>query len=297
MVHDIRRRRLVLAAGGLIAATPLVRGQAPAKGAPKRVGCMWAGKATDASEYKPAFVSRLRELGWSEGRNLVLVQRYAEGDRGRYDALARELAAEKVDVILALFSSAVRAARKAAPDTPIVFVFVSDPVGEGFVESLARPGGNVTGASSRDVELNAKRLQLLKTLVPRASRIAVLIDALPPTGVPHYWLRALQEMVSDGKAMGLQVEHIQVSRATQIGALIERLVLERFDAARWPSMECACACRCSTLPRTILIAAAWRPTRKACPRWGAARPNTWTASCAARAPPTCRSSRPIASSW
>jgi putative ABC transport system substrate-binding protein len=225
----MKRRRLILAAGAL-ALSPPVHGQASARGSPKRVGCLWAGKATDASEYKPAFVSRLQELGWSEGRNLVLVQRYAEGDRNRYDALARELAAEKVDVIHALFPSAVRAARKAAPDTPVVFVFVSDPVEEGFVESLARPGGNMTGASSRDAELNAKRLQLLKTLLPSARRIAVLIDALPPTGVPAYWLRALQEMVRDGAAMGLKVEHIQVTPAMQMGTLFERLVDERFDA-------------------------------------------------------------------
>jgi putative ABC transport system substrate-binding protein len=225
----MKRRTLLLAAGAL-AAAPLVRGQAQVKGPPKRVGCLWPGKETEASDYKPAFVSRLRELGWSEGQNLVLVQRYAEGDRSRYDGLALELAAEKVDVILALFPSAVRAARKAAPDTPIVFVFVSDPVEEGFVETLARPGGNVTGASSRDAELNAKRLQLLKTLLPRARRIAVLIDALPATGVPPYWLRALKEMVSAGEAMGLKVEPIHVTPATQIGALFDRLVHERFDA-------------------------------------------------------------------
>jgi putative ABC transport system substrate-binding protein len=192
---------------------------------------MWPGNASDSGIFQTTLVSRLQELGWTEGRTVTLVNRHAEGDRNRYDTMAKELAGAKVDAIVAPFPSAVRAARKAAPDTPIVFVFVSDPVQEGFVQSLARPGGNITGASSRDAELNGKRLQLLKTLVPRAKRVALLLDPFPKAGLLPHYQRVLEDIVRDGEGMGLRIDMFQVAAAAEVGPLFDRLVRERFDAA------------------------------------------------------------------
>ena len=121
-----------------------------------------------------AFRQGLRELGYAEGKNIVCEQRSAEGRLDRLAAVATELVQLKVDVIITTGATVTRAAKQATATIPIVMLQDPDPVGNGFVASLARPGGNITGLSSLIAEISGKRLELLKEIVPRLSRVAVL---------------------------------------------------------------------------------------------------------------------------
>jgi putative ABC transport system substrate-binding protein len=177
-----------------------------------------------------AFQSRLQELGWTDGRNLVILNRFAEGDSSRLKALAADLAAAKVDVIHTFFTYGVRAAREGAPDTPIVFSIIGDPVEDGLVASLARPGGNLTGASTRDTELYPKRVQLAKELLPRAKRVAVLLDAPGARGVPPPRVElAVRDLVRTGERLGLAVTRYYVGSFDELGAAFDRMASEKAD--------------------------------------------------------------------
>jgi putative ABC transport system substrate-binding protein len=136
-----------------------------------------------------------------------------------------------VDVIYAPFASAVRAARKAAPHTPIVFSVVSDPVGDGLVASLARPGGNVTGVTTRDSELFPKRIQLIRELLPRAKRVVALVDTPGPEGMPVAQQRGLQDLAGAGQKLGLAVETRHLGSVEEAGPAFERMAREGVDAA------------------------------------------------------------------
>ena len=225
------KRRLVLRATGAVFGAVALTAFAQPSRSPKRVGILSPGKTEGDRPFQAIFESRLAQLGWTLGRDLLILPRYAEGDPGRYEALARELAAEKVDVIYAPFASAVRAARKAAPDTPIVFSIVSDPVAEGFVTSLARPGGNITGATTRDVELFSKRVQIVRELLPRAKRVVALVDTPAPEGISPTLQQALKELVRIGQKFGLSVETRYLGSVDEAGAAFERMAREGVDAA------------------------------------------------------------------
>ena len=127
-----------------------------------------------------AFRQGLRELGYVEGKNIVIEWRSAEGKLDRLPALAAELVRLKVDIIVTAGATATRAAKEATVTIPIVMTQDSDPVGSGFVASLARPGGNITGLSTLAPEISGKRLELLKEIVPRLSRVAVLGTSTQP---------------------------------------------------------------------------------------------------------------------
>jgi ABC-type uncharacterized transport system substrate-binding protein len=133
-----------------------------------------------SSPSMDVFMQELRRLGYIEGQNFSIVNRFTDGNVERLPAFAAELVAEKVDVIFAPATNTVQAARRATSSIPIVFSVVSDPVGSGFVASLGRPGGNITGTTSIHRELAAKRLQILKEVFPKTSRVAVLITDEPP---------------------------------------------------------------------------------------------------------------------
>ncbi len=229
----MKRRSFLGSLGAAAGATALAAlGQPTAT--PKRVGCLWPGNvpvnADNKNPFISAFLTRLREAGWIEGRNLTFVHRYAAGDPGRYEALVRELLDEKVDVLHVILSGALRAAQKVAPSTPIVFSIVSDPVSAGFVKSLARPGGNTTGASTREQELYPKRLQLLKELLPRARRVAVLVDTPLDSGMSPQGKRGLQDLAAAGNQLGISTETFQVRSVDDLPSLFARLARERFDA-------------------------------------------------------------------
>src|SRR5204862_232566 len=139
----------------------------------KRIGVLAPGPLRPIDSLK----RRLRELGWSEGENIRFENRWAEGDDSRYEPLPVELAALPVDAIVTWSTPAVLAARRATTTIPIVMAAVADPIGIGAVASLARPGGNVTGFSSQNFELEEKRLELLRELAPAVARIVMLGNA------------------------------------------------------------------------------------------------------------------------
>jgi len=170
-LNRIQRRYFLIAAGALIAAPLTAKAQRVAKVA--RIGYL-GRDITPAPHLPEALLQGLRDLGYVEGRSVVVEYRDAEGKSERLPALAAELVALKVDVIVAASIQPALAARQATKTLPIVFAAVGDPVSSGLVTGLARPGGNVTGLSSFLPELVGKGLELLKEAVPRVSRVTVL---------------------------------------------------------------------------------------------------------------------------
>ena len=145
-----------------------------------RIGYLAAGSSSASSARIEAFRQGLRELGYVEGKNIVIEYRYAEGKLDRLPALAAELVRLKVDVIVTAGPTATRAAKEATTTIPIVMTQDTDPVGNGFVASLARPGGNITGLSTLTPEISGKQLELLKEIVPKLSRVAVFGTSTNP---------------------------------------------------------------------------------------------------------------------
>ncbi len=154
------------------------QGAAPAK--IFRIGYLAPASLSALVVRTEAFRQGLRELGYVEGKNIVIEWRYAEGKLDRLPELAAELVRLKVDVIVTAGPTATRAAKEATSTIPIVMAQDTDPVGNGFVASLARPGGNITGLSSLAPEISGKQLELLKEIVPKLSRVAVLWDFIQP---------------------------------------------------------------------------------------------------------------------
>ncbi|MBI2751981.1 MAG: ABC transporter substrate-binding protein [Betaproteobacteria bacterium] len=173
-----RRRRFLIAAGALVVA-PLAVAQR--QGRKYRIGFLAGGSRPESLDSSPyaGFTQGMRELGYVEGRNFVMEWRFAEGQYERLPDLAAELVRVRVDVIVVGASFAVPAAKRATATIPIVMGYSADPVGAGYVTSLARPGGNVTGVSAT-IEANVKLLQLLRTIAPAASRVAVLTNVDNP---------------------------------------------------------------------------------------------------------------------
>ena len=161
-------------------------------GGVRRIGVLNAGAASDPStpEMLTTFRLALQALGWTEGRNVELIVRFANGDDGRIPALAAELVSEAPDAILAMTPPVVAALKRRTHTIPIVFLRVSDPVGQGFVASLARPGGNVTGFTDFDYSTGTKWLQLLKEIAPRVTRVVVAFH--PENGSSRGFLHAVE---------------------------------------------------------------------------------------------------------
>jgi putative tryptophan/tyrosine transport system substrate-binding protein len=172
----IRREFIALAGGAAVAWT--LAGQAQQPKRIPRVGVLMAYSEKDpvARASVDAFAQALRHLGWIEGKNIQIVYRFAVGDPALLAADAAELVGLSPDAILATSTPAVAALRQQTRAIPIVFVRVSDPVGQGFVQSLARPGGNLTGFSAFDAPLMGKWLELLKEVAPRVTRVSVIFN-------------------------------------------------------------------------------------------------------------------------
>jgi len=169
----MKRREFLFALGAGALATPV---SSVAQQPPKvwRIGYLSPRVRMDSLPYERAFLQGMSELGYVEGKNVVVEWRFADGAYERLPYLAADLVRLNVDVIVAPSSSAIRAAQQATKTTPIVFISTGDPVGSGFVASLAQPGGNITGLSNTNLDVSAKLLELLVTMVPRLSRVAVL---------------------------------------------------------------------------------------------------------------------------
>ena len=188
------------------------------------IGYLDAGSAAERTRQVAAFRKGLGEAGYQEGQNVALELRWAEGQYGRFGELAADLVRRRVSVIATPGSAAAALAAKAATATiPIVFGVGSDPVQEGLVASLNRPGGNVTGINFFTVELVAKRTELLRELVPAAKRLAVLVNPTDPEG--YQTLRDAQ-----AAAGGQQIVAIEAASGRDIDAAFTRMAREQVDA-------------------------------------------------------------------
>jgi putative ABC transport system substrate-binding protein len=196
----------------------------PAKKIP-RIGYLTSGARLGSETREEAFRQGLRELGYTDGKNIVIEYRFADANLGKTPALAAELVNLKVDLIVAITTGGALAARDATQTIPIVMRIAGDPVEDGLVANLARPGGNVTGVTSLIQELGGKRLELLKEAIPRLSRVAVLRN--PESRASLKWLK---EWETAGRALGLQVQSLEVRSPTDIDEAFRVSTKERAGA-------------------------------------------------------------------
>jgi putative tryptophan/tyrosine transport system substrate-binding protein len=223
---DRVKRRAFIGLVGSAAAWPLTASAQQAGGKIVTIGVL-------AIEPWPAvdtFRQALDDLGYVEDKNVRFEYRYAKGHNERFPELANDLVGLNVDVILAWGTDAVLAAKQATTTIPIVMVAVGDPLGSGIVTNLARPGGNVTGCSLRAAELEAKRLQLLKEVVPGLSRVAILFN---PTN--HYMPLALQSAQKGAQVLHVSLAAYEVHDATTLDAAFVTLTKDRPDAFLVPA--------------------------------------------------------------
>ena len=216
MGKQMKRRQFIALLGGTTVAWPLA---APAQQTGKLPTIGFLGTAT-ASTFGPwtaAFVQRLRELGWIEGRTVAIEYRWAEGRDERYTEIAAEFVRLKVDVIVTS-GAAVVAAKQATSIIPIVFAVANDPLGTGLVANLARPGGNVTGMSNQQNDVAGKRLELLREVVPGLRRLAVMANVGYPASVLD-----MREVQATASRLGLQVITSEIRRAEDIAPAVEAL--------------------------------------------------------------------------
>ena len=213
----MRRRDFITLLGGGAAAWPLAaRAQQTAK--LRTIGYMGANTPSTEGQRAAAFVKRLQELGWIEGRTIAIEVRWAEGRNERFAEIAAEFVRLKVDVIVTAGTAAVVAAKRETSLIPIVFAVAGDPVGTGLVASLARPGGNVTGLSLQTTDLVGKRLELLREVVPRLSRLAIMGNVSTPLAVLE-----MREVQATVRTLGLEVATSEIRRAEDIAPAFDVL--------------------------------------------------------------------------
>jgi putative ABC transport system substrate-binding protein len=212
---DLRRRELITLLGGAAAWPLAARAQQPAMPV---VGYLGATTPSAESQRIAAFVRRLRELGWIDGRTIAIEYRWAEGRPERAADIAAEFVRLKVDVLVTYGTVLVIAAKQATPIIPIIFAVAGDPVGTGVVASLARPGGNVTGVSLQKTDLAGKRLELLREVVPTLHRLAILANVGNSAIEPE-----VREVQAGAGTLGLDVATSEIRRAEDIASAFEAL--------------------------------------------------------------------------
>ncbi len=223
MANHIRRREFIFTLGGAAVAWPLaVRAQQPALPV---IGFLSASSPEASGERMRGFHLGLKEAGYVEGDNVTVLYRWAEAHMDRLPELAADLVRRGVAVVACFGNAAALAAKAATTTVPVVFAVSEDPVRVGLVASLARPGGNLTGVNYFSAELVAKRLELLRALVPGAAKIAVLVDpAAPPTPT------TVRELETAARAMGLQTQVLNARSSAEINAAFATVARGRPDA-------------------------------------------------------------------
>jgi len=207
------RRKLVILLGAGALAAPLAT-LSQQQGKIWRVGFLaYATRPPSLSDstHHGALQRGMRELGYVEGKNLVIEWRFADRKTERLPTLAAELVQQKVDVIVTSGRFATRAAQKATATIPIVMVSVGDPVGSGLIKSLARPGGNITGLSSMTDDIGSKRLQMLLDMVPKLSRVAVLVNPANPENI-----KALESIQAAAQKRGVKILRVEARTPQEI---------------------------------------------------------------------------------
>jgi putative tryptophan/tyrosine transport system substrate-binding protein len=213
----MKRREFVTLIGGAALAWPLPA-RAQQTGKLPTIGWLGASMPSTETERVARFVQRLHELGWMEGRNIGIEFRWGEGRPARFAEIAAEFVRLKVDVIVTSGTPTVIAAKQATSTVPIVFVSVGDPVNTGLVASLARPGGNVTGLSNQNVDLASKRIELLREVVPRLGRLALLVNVDNTSAMLE-----LREAELAARALGIQTITLETRRSEDFAQSIAGL--------------------------------------------------------------------------
>ena len=225
----MRRIGLAVVLAFSVVLAPLTN-EAQPTGKVRRLGVLSAGtrQSTLAAQLLPP---QLRELGYVEGQNLTIEWRFADGDAGRLPALAAELVRANVEIILANFMSEIQAARQATTSIPIVMVNSIDPVGNGLVASLGRPGGNLTGLTIQPPEFGGKLVELLKQAVPHLTGLAVIWDPSYPGVLPFY-----EHAEKAARTFGIKLQSFEVRQPSDIEAVLARITTERFQGLTvWPT--------------------------------------------------------------
>ncbi len=209
----------------LVIAFSGVKAQAQQPGKVPRVGYLTAATPTSMAARVDAFRQGLRELGYEEGKSILITWRFAEGNLDRMPELAAELVRLKLDVIVTSAPPATHAVKEATSTIPIVMAQDSDPIGSRFVASLARPGGNITGLATLAPEISGKQLELLKEIVPKLSRVAVIGTSTRPGNA-----QALRELENAGRAFKVRLQYLDVVDPKEIDPAFQKAYKERADA-------------------------------------------------------------------
>jgi len=215
----MKRRTFVVGCLALFTATMPVAAEAQQADKVWRIGFLEAGSSSVNRHFLDAFRQGLSELGYIEGRQIAIEDRWAEGRNDRFPGLVAELIRLKVAVIVAASTPATLAAKNATKEIPIVMTLVSDPVGAGFVAGLSRPGGNITGLASIANEVVGKQLELLKEAVPQVSLVAVLWNPANPA----FQTVQLREAEVAAKALGMRLQVLEVRSPDELDATFAAL--------------------------------------------------------------------------
>jgi ABC-type uncharacterized transport system substrate-binding protein len=210
----VRRRDFITAIAGSAVTWPLaVRAQQDTK--VRRIGLLSPFAPSDTAVWHRAFLRGLAELGWVDGKNIMIAYRYADGRNDRLPALVADLLRLKVDVIVTAVTNDTLAAKNATSEIPIVMAAAGDPVATGIVQSLARPGGNVTGLSQMNPELNGKRLELLRAIAPNISSVAVLVNPEDPISVLGW-----NEVQLSAQKLGINARYWEARDASELNKVL-----------------------------------------------------------------------------
>ena len=218
----MKRREFIALLGSAAAALPL---SAAAQPEFPRIGFMGNSTAALEANLLDAFREGLRELGYEEGRNIVIEYRWANGAYDYFPVLVAELIAAKVDAIVTAGTPAALAVKNATTNVPLVMVAVGDPIGTGLVPSLARPGGNLTGLSSIAPDLEGKRLQLLREVTPALSHVAMFINSLNP-----FHISSMEQARAAAQAMGIKLQLHDIRKSEDLDDAFTAIRKERPDA-------------------------------------------------------------------
>jgi putative ABC transport system substrate-binding protein len=220
----MRRREFITLLGGAAAWPLAAGGQQPDQ--VRRIGILMLVGEADSQAHAElgAFTTELQRRGWTEGQNVRIDYRWADGDVNRLHALTAQLVELRPDLVIAQGSAALAALRQATPTLPIVFADVTDPVGQGFVQSLARPGGNVTGFAMFEFSMGGKWLDLLKKLVPSTKRVAVLFN--PPTPTAPFGKLYFQSIAAAAPRFGIEPFSMEIDNEADVERRLSDLARE-----------------------------------------------------------------------
>jgi putative ABC transport system substrate-binding protein len=221
----MRRRELITILGGVIVILPDVGRAQQVKKVP-RIAILWhAANADEEGPYLEAVRQGLKDFGYVEGHTITLENRFPNEEPERFRAMAAELVSMKPDVLLAAGASAAMAAKSATTALPVVFMVVPDPLGSKLVDSLARPGGNVTGLTNFSVQLSAKRLEFLKEAIPGLSRVGLLIN--PNVQITRQYI---EESQAAAASLRLTIQLVEVRSVDELEPAFDAMVKARVQA-------------------------------------------------------------------